>query len=145
MVATFGTAANTVPVQETTRSEYEFLGYHLVASYSGCDLARLQNKEEMLKVMKSAVEKAGATLLDTCHYTFDNGAYTAVMLLSESHASIHTYPEVQSCFVDLFTCGTTCDPRKFHTAMKRYLRPAQTAANIFERNSSSNEVADRSK
>ncbi|HEY9678903.1 MAG TPA: adenosylmethionine decarboxylase [Drouetiella sp.] len=138
MPPSFQSTHNTVAIEEVD-TNYEFSGFHLIASYSGCDPARLQNKDGMLNAMRNAVKKAGATLLRECDYTFENGAFTAVMLLSESHASVHTYPEVNACFIDLFTCGTTCDPRKFHDVIRSYLRPTQTAANIVRRNHIVNE------
>ena len=46
-----------------------------------------------------------------------------IILLSESHASIHTYPEHGGCFVDFFTCGTTCKPENFDKYMQNYLKP----------------------
>jgi S-adenosylmethionine/arginine decarboxylase-like enzyme len=49
---------------------------------------------------------------------------TAVLLLAESHASIHTYPEHQACFVDLFTCGRACSAERFDAVLRQYLRPA---------------------
>jgi S-adenosylmethionine decarboxylase len=41
---------------------------------------------------------------------FEPQGVTVLALLSESHASIHTYPEVGSVFVDVFTCGTRAKP-----------------------------------
>ena len=37
--------------------------------------------------------------------------FSAVLLLSESHTSVHTYPEKNALFADAFTCGTNCDPK----------------------------------
>ena len=53
-----------------------------------------------------------------------------VLLLSESHASIHTYPEYNSCFVDLFTCGQKCSAEKFDMYLREYLKPKQTDSRI---------------
>ena len=50
---------------------------------------------------------------------------TLVALLSESHASIHTYPEHNSCFVDLFTCGLSFHAERFDAVMRAYLSPSQ--------------------
>ena len=48
----------------------------------------------------------GATLLNkTIHHFNDNGAFTALYLLAESHLSIHTWPENNFIAIDIFTCG----------------------------------------
>lgn len=51
------------------------------------------------------VTRRGGHVLDTSHVTFPNGAITLVLILAESHLSIHTWPEEQLIAVDLFSCG----------------------------------------
>jgi len=113
--------------------EYKFQGRHMMASFMGCDSKFLLDTETLLKTFTDAANATGATVLDACSYVFPNGGVTAVLLLSESHASIHTYPESGSCFVDLFTCGDTVDQAKFNEVMYSYLRPAHVNQNIFNR------------
>ena len=102
---------------------YEYFGCHLLANYVGCDPAALADNAGLKAALESAVKAAGATLLDSVDYAFTPSGMTAVMLLSESHASIHTYPEHRACFVDLFTCGRGCSVQKFDEALREYLRP----------------------
>jgi S-adenosylmethionine/arginine decarboxylase-like enzyme len=66
---------------------------------------------------------------------------TMVFLLSESHASIHTYPEHGACFVDLFTCGNKCSGEKFDQALREYLKPAHVTARVLIRDEG---IAERS-
>ncbi|GEM_PF-1429764 len=113
---------------ESINTAYEFAGCHLVASYLGCDKLLLSDNVNLIAAMNVAITKCGATLLaQNCH-VFENGGITAVMLLSESHASIHTYPEHGACFVDIFTCGSTCSPEIFDATLRAYLRPANVAS-----------------
>jgi len=44
-------------------------------------------------------------VLDTSHVIFPNGAITLVLILAESHLSIHTWPEESLIAIDLFSCG----------------------------------------
>jgi S-adenosylmethionine decarboxylase len=44
-------------------------------------------------------------VLDTSHVIFPNGAITLVLILAESHLSIHTWPEEDLIAIDLFSCG----------------------------------------
>ena len=62
--------------------------------------------------MTKAAEAANATLLSISSKKFDPQGVTAVVLLSESHLSIHTWPEYGYAAIDAFTCGDRTDPEK---------------------------------
>jgi S-adenosylmethionine decarboxylase len=53
----------------------------------------------------SAVRAGGGHVLDASHVVFPNGAITLVLILAESHLSIHTWPEERLIAIDLFSCG----------------------------------------
>lgn len=107
----------------SNEQEYEFKGVHFLVSYCDCDNDALTDLEGLTEAMKNAVESSGATILDKCSWVFPPSGLTMVFLLSESHASIHTYPEHNACFVDLFTCGENCSAQKFDAVMRAYLKP----------------------
>jgi len=59
-----------------------------------------------LSSLASAAVTAGhGHVLDTTHVIFPNGAITLVLILAESHLSIHTWPEEGLIAIDLFSCG----------------------------------------
>jgi len=67
----------------------------------------------MLEVLASAAERAGATVVSQVRYRFADDSppgFTAVVLLDESHCSVHTYADLGLMAIDVFTCGHT-DPR----------------------------------
>lgn len=103
--------------------EYQFKGVHFLVSYCDCDMESLTNVEGLMQAMNEAVEQCGATILNSSSWQFPPYGLTMVFLLSESHASIHTYPEHGACFVDLFTCGEKCSAEKFDVALQAYLKP----------------------
>jgi S-adenosylmethionine decarboxylase len=103
--------------------EFEFSGRHLLASYSACDSVAIRDLEGLKAAFHAAIRASGATLLHAVEHTFPPYGMTAVAALSESHASIHTYPEHQSCFVDIFTCGNTCSVEAFDATLRKFLRP----------------------
>ncbi len=105
--------------------QFEFKGNHFLASYNGCDFQALTDLEKLPEALLEASRKSGATVLDSTKYIFPPHGITMVVLLSESHASIHTYPEHGSCFVDLFTCGNKCSAEKFDLALREYLQPKE--------------------
>jgi S-adenosylmethionine decarboxylase len=53
----------------------------------------------------AAVAAGSGRVLDTSHVIFPNGAITLVLILAESHLSIHTWPEQDLIAIDLFSCG----------------------------------------
>jgi S-adenosylmethionine decarboxylase len=53
----------------------------------------------------AAVEAGNGHVLDTSHVIFPNGAITLVLILAESHLSVHTWPEENLIAIDLFSCG----------------------------------------
>jgi len=114
---------------------FEFIGRHMVANYVGCDSDALRDLDGLEAAMKRAVEASGATFLKSARHVFPPDGLTLVLLLSESHASIHTYPEHNSCFVDLFTCGLVCRAEHFDAVMREYLRPSQVSVSTLIRHS----------
>lgn len=114
---------------------HEFTGHHLVASYMECDYDSLTDLKSLETAMEEAVKASGAKILSSVKHVFPPDGLTMVFLLSESHASIHTYPEYKACFVDLFTCGHTCDASKFDAVLSAYLQPKQTNKQLLLRNS----------
>jgi S-adenosylmethionine decarboxylase len=60
---------------------------------------------ELTALAGAAVAAGGGHVLDTSHVVFPNGAVTLVLILAESHLSIHTWPEENLIAIDLFSCG----------------------------------------
>ncbi len=127
-----------------TEDLFQFKGKHWIASYVGCDEPALTNVEKLQEVMQDAVLSSGATVLDKSAYVFEGSGLTMVFLLSESHASIHTYPEHGACFIDLFTCGDHCDYKAFADALERYLKPSSISQKVLVRQEDFEEVTTSS-
>jgi S-adenosylmethionine decarboxylase len=117
-----------------TSTDYQFYGKHFLVSYCDCDQEALRDTAQLSKVMSQAAEASGATILKTSEYVFSPDGLTMVILLSESHASIHTYPEHGACFVDLFTCGDRCSHEKFDAVLRDYLKPGNVDGRLLIRN-----------
>jgi S-adenosylmethionine decarboxylase proenzyme len=69
----------------------------------------------------AAVQAGHGRVLDTSHVIFPNGAITLVLILAESHLSIHTWPEEGLIAIDLFSCGVI-DGNKVIGELVRLLR-----------------------
>jgi len=85
------------------------LGEHLICDLSGCDREILFDSERSYALFSSAVRESGLTVLDEGFYKFSPYGFTCFLLLSESHASVHAWPEHGYCAIDLFTCNLTLD------------------------------------
>ena len=120
--------------------EHRFAGKHFIASYLDCDLKAIGDLDGMIEAMDDAVRASGAAILNKTPHVFPPNGLTIVYLLSESHASLHTYPEYGACFVDLFTCGDHCTSETFDAALRAYLRPKEVNARLFIRHEGVEEI-----
>lgn len=69
------------------------------------DLAVTTDPEGIAAAARAAVAAGGGHVLDETAVVFPNGAVTLVLVLAESHLSVHTWPEEHLVAVDLFSCG----------------------------------------
>ncbi|WP_028456445.1 adenosylmethionine decarboxylase [Chitinilyticum litopenaei] len=84
----------------------EALGRHLLADFHGCDAALLADPQRITTALLAAARAGGATILQQHFHHFGAGqGVTGVLLLMESHISIHTWPEHGYAAIDLFMCG----------------------------------------
>ena len=88
------------------------LGRHLLVELYGCDKEALNNLDFLRKVMVDAAIQSGAVVLGDSFHRFAPQGVSGVVIIAESHLSIHTWPEYGYAAVDVFTCGTTVQPEK---------------------------------
>ncbi|OYO31599.1 adenosylmethionine decarboxylase [Janthinobacterium sp. PC23-8] len=82
-------------------------GTHLLADLSGVAAASLRDCAALEALLRQAAIEAGAQVLHGHFHSFGQEAgVTGVLLLAESHISIHTWPEAGFAAVDIFMCGT---------------------------------------
>jgi S-adenosylmethionine decarboxylase proenzyme len=86
------------------------LGRHLLVEYHGCDPKILNDLERVKKFMLEAASRCGANVLGSTFHGFSPQGVSGVVVISESHLAIHTWPEYNYAAVDIFTCGRTVDP-----------------------------------
>lgn len=85
------------------------LGEHMICDLSGCNREILFDSERSYALFASAVRESGLTVLDEGFYKFSPYGFTCFLLLSESHASVHAWPEHGYCAIDVFTCNLSLD------------------------------------
>ena len=88
----------------------EALGTHILCELSGCDENILTDVEGVEEILKTAARKANATVLTTAFHRFQPHGVSGVVVIAESHISIHTWPETGYAAMDIYTCGDSTNP-----------------------------------
>ena len=108
-------------------------GIHLIADLHGVDPALLTDAAQIDALLRAAALAAGARILHSHFHTFGPGmGVTGVLLLAESHISIHTWPEVGFAAADIFMCGAA-RPALALELIEASLRPLSRALRTVER------------
>jgi S-adenosylmethionine decarboxylase len=108
-------------------------GQHLLADLHGVDAALLISAEAIDSLLRRAALAAGATILHSHFHSFGpQHGVTGVLLLAESHISIHTWPEQGFAALDIFMCGAAA-PRAALDIVTTALAPARTALHAVAR------------
>ena len=89
----------------------EPVGKHLILDLWECDVKSLNSVTFVKNLITAAAQKVKATVIDVVCHRFNPTGVTGVVVLAESHISIHTWPERAYAAVDIFTCGDTIDPQ----------------------------------
>ena len=90
----------------------EATGTHCILELYDCPRHLLDDEAFVTGALRGAVDEGLATLLHEVSHHFHPQGVTALGLISESHLSIHTWPEYGYAAADVFTCGDQADPEK---------------------------------
>ena len=94
------------------------LGKHLLLEYHDCDTDSINDVARVEQALLDAAESCGATIIKSVFHGFNPIGVSGVVVISESHLAIHTWPEHGFAAVDVFTCGDTVDPHVAHALLK---------------------------
>lgn len=122
--------------------EYSTFGRHVAVDVWGVQEDLLNDPEWLQAHMIEAAEACGATVLSVQGKQFEPQGATVLVMLSESHISIHTYPERGFAAIDCYTCGDTVDPEMAMNYMLSVLKPEKTHAKKLIRGLGELEVVD---
>ncbi len=109
------------------------LGIHLLIELCSCNRQKLDDMDYLERIMAQAAEVAGATVLKTAFQNFNPQGVSGVVVIAESHLTIHSWPEYGYAAVDIFTCGTKVDPWKAASFLKQELEALDIQIKDFER------------
>ncbi len=97
-------------------------GRHLILDLYECDPGILDDYEELQRLLETSLVMANATILRIIGEKFKPQGVTLLALLAESHASVHTWPEIGYCAIDLYTCGDTTQTHRAAEFLKKKLK-----------------------
>ena len=132
MVSEFPSEAQSVDTSVNEAKDYfvskdgvKYAGTHLIIDlWEGTNLA---DTEHIDTVLREAALATGATILHGhFHHFGPNSGVSGVLVLAESHVSIHTWPERDFAALDIFVCGE-CDPYKAIPVLKRGFQPGRVS------------------
>jgi len=86
------------------------LGTHLLVELRECNPEILKDLEKVKNALVSAAKEAKATIVDISFHEFNPFGISGMVVIAESHLSIHTWPEYSYAAVDIFTCGDIIKP-----------------------------------
>lgn len=94
---------------------------HLIVEFYGA--RNLTDAGQIAEALKIAAQRGGAIVLDARLHDFgDHQGVTGIVLLAESHISIHTWPEHDYAAIDIFMCGQTY-PDKSVESLREFFQP----------------------
>jgi S-adenosylmethionine decarboxylase len=121
---TTGVNADQTEVQKdyfVEKDGVKFAGTHLLIDLWGA--SNLADPDHIDRALRAAADAAGATILHGhFHHFSPNGGVSGVLVLAESHISIHTWPERDFAAIDIFMCGA-CNPYHGIPALKEAFGP----------------------
>ena len=109
------------------------VGLHCIYELYAGNQDKLNDEAFVKEALTQAAQQSGATLISIVSHKFNPQGVTALALLSESHISIHTWPERGYAAVDAFTCGSHTDPEKACNCLRQSFDSTEGSIRIFKR------------
>lgn len=102
------------------------LGNHLIIELYDCHRDVINDAQTVEQKLIEAVKVSGANMVQSVIHEFNPHGISGVIVIEESHFSVHTWPEYGYCALDIFTCGDEID---YHSALQ-YLKKEFRAGNM---------------
>jgi len=89
----------------------------------GINAKTLNDHKKLEKALLWALKEDRFTILKKASHVFEPNGFTLVVLLAESHVSIHTYPEHGSMYFGLYSCRGEGDGKKTYEIFRDAVKP----------------------
>ena len=108
-------------------------GIHILADLWECNPEKLHFVKEVKELMQKAVTESRLTALNDYFFQFKPIGVTGIFVLSQSHFSIHTWPEKNFASIDIFTCGPPEQALKAFEVLCNELQPKRIEKKFLNR------------
>ncbi|MCT2537194.1 adenosylmethionine decarboxylase [Aquibacillus koreensis] len=88
------------------------MGRHVIAEMWDCNIDKLNDIGLIEQIFVNAALKAGAEVREVAFHKFAPHGVSGVVIISESHLTIHSFPEHGYASIDVYTCGDIIDPNE---------------------------------
>lgn len=109
------------------------LGKHFIGDFYGVDSSLINFKNKVYYLLESTVEKFKFDKRGSVYHQFNPYGVTAVILIAESHISIHTWPEYGIVNLEIFTCGDFSQAENAFNELIKILQPKDYEYKIIDR------------
>ena len=106
---------------------------HSLLEFYNCDPERLKRSREVKTLLCAAVKHGGGTIVKAVFHNFNPYGVSGVVVITESHVTIHTWPEHGYAAVDIFSCSPKLDHAAIRQNVKRSLSARRVSGRSFKR------------
>ncbi|MBE0477620.1 adenosylmethionine decarboxylase [Candidatus Aerophobetes bacterium] len=108
-------------------------GIHIISDLYGCEPERLARAKQIKQFIEQTIDESGLTKIKSCFHQFDPYGVTGLVLLSESHLAIHTWPEYRYVSLDVYSCGPPDASFFTHKKVIGFFNPKKACTSVFTR------------
>ena len=109
------------------------LAQHTLLEFHDCDPSRVKHARYLRTLLRGAVLAGGGTIVKSIFYNFSPYGVSGVVIITESHVTIHTWPEHAYAAVDVFSCSEKLNHRAIRDHLKRALSSRRVSTKTFHR------------
>ena len=108
-------------------------GTHLISNFKGVEWSKLDDEKFLIDTLYESCKNGNLTVLTHQSWKFNPQGVTVLLLLAESHCSIHTAPELGVCHIDLYHCGNNGNVYVALQTIREKLNPTNYDTTIIKR------------
>lgn len=88
------------------------IGFHYIVEATGCNPKIIGDPDKLRELLLSAAKAGGMEVKTSYFYRFTPTGVSGVVIVAESHISLHTWPENQYAALDVYVCGIKPNPEE---------------------------------